>query len=262
MDKKPIVQCLYKPSSYSCLRINLLSIIAMTLGTAALVLGFCVHMLFKTVSIGLTNRYQLRFSRWLLRCTRTTVYAQGLENLDPNKAYLFLANHTSIMDIPILLLTLPLPTRMVSKQQLVDIPIFGKAMLAAGFVAIDRNNKERAIGQLEQAKKRIQEGVNMCIFPEGTRSKTGHLQPFKKGAFHLALDLGVPVVPVYIQGASQVVGAKSLHIHYNRSVNVYVGAPIDTSHLDKSHLAELMQKTEQAIIELSNTKILCSSNKD
>lgn len=251
MDKKPIVQCLYKPSSCSWLRINLLSIIAMTLGTATLVLGFCVHMLFKTVSIALTNRYQLRFSRWLLRCTRTTVYAQGLENLDPAKAYLFLANHTSIMDIPILLLTLPLPTRMVSKQQLVDIPIFGKAMLAAGFVAIDRNNKERAIGQLEQAKKRIQEGVNMCIFPEGTRSKTGHLQPFKKGAFHLALDLGVPVVPVYIQGASQVVGARSLRIHYNRSVYVYVDTPIETAHLDKSHLPELMQKTKQAILTLS-----------
>src|SRR5688572_33148613 len=98
----------------------------------------------------------------------------------------------------------PGSVRMVMKEELTRVPLWGPALVASGFIPIDRKNRDKAIAQLEKAKHILQQGVNVWISPEGTRSRDGSLHAFKKGGFHVARDLGVPIVPAWIEGAQQI----------------------------------------------------------
>jgi len=128
------------------------------------------------------------------------VEVRGREHFDPSATYLVMSNHQSHYDVPVLFHALGGNLRMVAKIELFNFPLFGRAMQEAGFIAIDRKSRDKAIESLRLAKERMMSGVNVWIAPEGTRSPDGELLPFKKGGFHLALDVGVPVLPVTVQG--------------------------------------------------------------
>lgn len=124
------------------------------------------------------------------------VETEGLDRLDPASNYIFMANHVSNIDPPILVPLIPRRTSVLVKRELFRIPILGYAMRLGDLVAVDRANREAAVDSVRRAVEVLKRGLNMVIFPEGTRSRDGRMLPFKKGPFYLALDSGVPVVPV------------------------------------------------------------------
>jgi 1-acyl-sn-glycerol-3-phosphate acyltransferase len=148
--------------------------------------------------------------------------------LDPSRPSVYVANHQSLLDIPALILAMPCGFRFVAKRTLLHIPIFGWAIWLAGFILIDRSDREGAIRSLARAAERVRRGTSIIIFAEGTRSADGRLQPFKKGGFVLALQAGVPIVPVSIRGGHEVLPKGSMRLRPG-IFHVVFGAPVPTS---------------------------------
>jgi 1-acyl-sn-glycerol-3-phosphate acyltransferase len=163
----------------------------------------------------------------LLRANGVTVSAEGLDRLDPARSYVFVANHTSIVDIWALLVALPHSFRFVAKTELERVPVFGRAMESAGNIFIDRGNLTASFASYDQAGARLREGLSAMVFAEGTRSRDGRLLPFKKGPFILAITAGVPLVPLYIDGAFERTPKGALNVRPGPVV-VRVGNPIAT----------------------------------
>jgi len=124
----------------------------------------------------------------------------GLEKIDVSRTYIFMSNHTSNLDPPLLLPLIPRRTSVMAKKELFGYPILGEVMRLGSLVPVDRGNRDAGITAVEEAAKVVKEGVNMTIYVEGKRSFDGKLLPFKKGPFYLAMECGVPVVPVTIVG--------------------------------------------------------------
>jgi 1-acyl-sn-glycerol-3-phosphate acyltransferase len=152
----------------------------------------------------------------------------GLEHAAGTSPRIFLANHLSTLDIWVLAPVLPVTTRFVSKRTIFWIPVLGQAMAVAGFIAIDRQDRASAIRSLSRATETIRRGASIILFPEGTRSRDGRLARFKRGSFHLALEAGVPVVPVAISGTYEVVRPRSIVVHPG-PVHVTFAPPIDVA---------------------------------
>ncbi|MGH7270452.1 MAG: lysophospholipid acyltransferase family protein, partial [Polyangiaceae bacterium] len=136
-----------------------------------------------------------------------TLSVRGRERLRAHETYLVMSNHQSLYDIPVLFHILGPNIRMVAKEELFRVPIFGGALAAAGFVSIDRTDRAHAIRSLDRARTMLASGTHVWIAPEGTRSRSGALLPFKKGAFYLALEAGLPILPVTLRGTRDVLGA-------------------------------------------------------
>lgn len=127
------------------------------------------------------------------------------------------------------------------------MPVWSTAMRASGFVEVDRQNRERAIDSLAKAKGSLAEGTSIWIAPEGTRSRSGRLGPFKKGGFHLALDAGARILPVTIDGTRHVLEAKGWTVHPGRVVHVTVSEPVDPAHYGHERRAELTEAVRARI---------------
>lgn len=166
------------------------------------------------------------WSRVLLAAAGARVTFHGLENVRRQNPCIFIANHQSMVDIWIMLSLIPPATRFVAKRELFRIPVFGWALAASGCIPIDRGNRTDAIRSLRVAAERIHGGRSVVLFPEGSRSLDGKLRPFKKGAFHLALQAGVPIVPVAITGSFDVLPPRSLRVRPG-PVEVFVEPPVD-----------------------------------
>jgi 1-acyl-sn-glycerol-3-phosphate acyltransferase len=144
---------------------------------------------------------------------------------------IFMSNHESSLDPPFLITALPVPAVYIAKKEVKLIPFVGWAAMAAGVIFIDRGNRERAISSIQQAVDKIRGGRSVVIFPEGTRTRTGALLPFKKGGFALAMDAGVPIVPMAIVGAYEIMPPTRWRIHPGPYV-VKVGEPVDPAAFD------------------------------
>jgi 1-acyl-sn-glycerol-3-phosphate acyltransferase len=181
----------------------------------------------------------------LVRVTRTKLLVAGHEHL-PEAACIVMSNHQSLSDIPILYAALPqtLRMRMVAKEELFRVPIWGRAMRLAGFIPINRGNRARAIASLELAKQAMAGGTFIWIAPEGTRSRTGTLGPLKKGGFILAKDSGCPILPIVVSGTRNIVPTQGLKAYFDNPVRVEVRPPIRT--IGRS-LDELMAEVGRAI---------------
>lgn len=147
------------------------------------------------------------WSRIMIRTVGARVHYEGLDRIAGLAPRVFIANHQSYVDIWVLMRVLPRTTRFVVKQELRRLPVFGWALARNDFVFVDRADRARAIQSLEAASGKIRRGRSVVLFAEGTRTKDGRLQPFKKGPFHLALSAGVPIVPVAISGSGKVMPA-------------------------------------------------------
>lgn len=195
---------------------------------------------------------QLIDSYWrrIFEAGNARLRVSGREHLDPDTAYVVMSNHSSLLDIPALFGAFPGLLRMVTKEELTKIPIWGHALKKAGFIPINRKDRERAIAQLEIAKRNLQGGVSVWVAPEGTRSRTGELGPFKKGGFHVALGLGAPIVPTWIEGARDVLEPDGFVVHYGGDVHVCFGRPIDTAGEGPEDIEALMEEVRAAMLAL------------
>ena len=145
-------------------------------------------------------------ARWWLRLSGVRVSVKGLELLDPRQPYVFVSNHRSYLDTAALFIFTGRRIGVLAKKELLKVPVLGVGMGFVNVMAIDRTNRERAIRTTEAAAKRIQSGVSFGVFVEGTRALPGQLLPFKKGAFYMARQAGVPVVPVAIKNSDVLMG--------------------------------------------------------
>jgi 1-acyl-sn-glycerol-3-phosphate acyltransferase len=171
------------------------------------------------------HRMMRGWSRSLLWLFRVKVTVRGTEKLDYSTNYVYLANHSSYLDIIAIGATLPDDVRFIFKEELGKIPFFGWSLKFGPYILIDRADARNAMASIEKAASQIREGTSVIIFPEGTRSSDGNLGPFKRGGFMLATRSGVPLVPVAIVGAHELMPRDTLKAKPGR-IDVLVGTPI------------------------------------
>lgn len=190
-----------------------------------------------------------RWSRALLRPTGMAVSVHNPHEVDllDGRRYMLMCNHSSLYDVPLSFLALPGSIRMLTKEELFRIPLFGAGMRAGEFVSIDRSNPARAKADLENARKKMESGIVLWVAPEGTRSKDGRLQPLKKGAIRLAIDMAAVIVPLGIDGINNVLPANTTDLYINGKVDVRVGEPIDAGRYDRTDYKKLTADLENSL---------------
>jgi 1-acyl-sn-glycerol-3-phosphate acyltransferase len=216
---------------------------------ATLMLGMTVIILSYFVKSGNPlHRIARLWGRSILVVSRIKVTVEGLSGIDLQRPYIYMPNHQSNFDIPVLLGHLAVQFRWLAKMELFKVPIFGHAMRKAGYISIDRNNRESAFESLETAAEKIKNGVSVLIFPEGTRSRDGKLQPFKKGGFIMAIDSGVPIVPVIISGARAIMTKGKFRVNPGQ-IRMSIQQPIDTTVYSRDTKETLMKHVRRVMCD-------------
>jgi len=183
------------------------------------------------------------WARFTLLCSGARVELRGRENI-PDGPAVYMANHVSHFDVFAILGHLDIQFRWTVKKELYTIPLLGLAMRRAGYIMIDRSNHEKAVRSLKTAAEKIRNGTSIVIFPEGTRSCDGRLQyPFKKGGFHLAMESGVPIVPITVVGSHEVLPKHGKRVKPG-TITMNVGRPIETA---GRSVEELMEEVYNSI---------------
>lgn len=181
-----------------------------------------------------------------LGITGTKVVITGLEHIDRAKSYILVSNHQSNFDIFAMLGYLPIQFRWIAKAELFRIPFMGWAMHRIGYISIERESPKKAYRSMLKAAKAVNGGVSVMIFPEGTRSQDGHLQPFKKGLFLIALKSQAPILPITIQGTSRIM-RKGEWRTYPGNVSITIDAPIETAGIPPEKEQELSRSVRQVL---------------
>ena len=178
-----------------------------------------------------------------------------MDNLDQSENYFFASNHESHFDVCLIFSTLPFWLISVAKKSLLYVPIFGWAVAAGGTVWIDRKNTKNAVSSMTSAAKSLTKrpGRNVIVFPEGTRTRDGNLQPFKKGGIVLAIQTGMPIVPVCVAGTMNVVPKGGRWVTPKQKLAVIYGKPIPTTGLTYDDRDMLCKQLEDAVAELKKT---------
>ena len=184
----------------------------------------------------------------ILFASRIHVTVKGFSNIDPDKPYIFMPNHMSNCDIPVILAHLKVQFRWLAKAELFRIPLLGFAMKRAGYISIDRSNRRSAFESLARAAQIIRNGRSVLIFPEGTRSRDQSIKAFKKGGFVLAVESGVPIVPVVIHGTWRIMSKNGLMIRPG-NVTLEIMEPIETKDYSRGTKDELMERVRGVIVE-------------
>jgi 1-acyl-sn-glycerol-3-phosphate acyltransferase len=173
------------------------------------------------------------FGQRVIELLGVRLTATGAERVPPGRAYIYMSNHQSHLDIPILYATLPSPTiRMLGKTELFQIPIWGRGLRAAEFIEVDRSDHTKAMASIDYAARLVRDGVSIYLAPEGTRSRDGTIGKLKKGGFHLALGTGAPIVPVAVRGTIDILPRGGRVMKTGQAVDVTIGAPIDVTGRD------------------------------
>jgi 1-acyl-sn-glycerol-3-phosphate acyltransferase len=197
---------------------------------------------------GIYDRAGRGWGRDNLAANRLPVTVTGREHL-PDGPAVFVANHVSFVDIWVMLALLPGTVRFLAKRELLHVPIFGWAMRSAGHIPIDRQNREAAVDACGEAGMQIRNGTSAIVFGEGTRSRTGELLPLKKGACVLAIQAGVPVVPVYLEGTYEVLPKGTLRLK-RRPIGMRIGPPISTAGLTYADRDALVVRCRESLVSL------------
>lgn len=185
------------------------------------------------------------FSKWILFIAGVKLKIEGKENLDKHANYIFISNHQSYFDIPVLMQAIPNVVRFIYKDTITKIPIFGWGMYLGGYIPISRENPREAIKSLKYAAERVNKGISVVIFPEGTRSTDGTLGDFKRGAFMLADFAKVQLVPVAISGSIDIMSRTKFKIK-SGDVTVKFANPVEYSK-DKDLLERIKTKIDSML---------------
>lgn len=172
------------------------------------------------------HRWARLWGKVALWANRVQVRVEGLEHISGQGPYVFMANHQGSYDIFALLGHLPFQFKWLAKKELFSVPILGLAMKATGYIFIDRQGTRETVKAINKAAKMIREGMSVVIFPEGSRSPDGSIQPFKKGGFTLAIKSKVPIVPIAITGSGEIIPKGKLKVNPG-SITIRIGRPIE-----------------------------------
>jgi 1-acyl-sn-glycerol-3-phosphate acyltransferase len=186
------------------------------------------------------------WARMILWVSGVKVHVSGLEQLDCNRHYIFMSNHQSMFDIPVVMAALPFHFRWLAKAELFRIPLFGHGMQRCQYISIDRSDRKAAFKSLKSAAEMIHQGASVLIFPEGTRSMSGHIQPFKKGGFILAVDSGATLVPMVLQGTREIMAKKRLVITPGEAT-ITIYDPIDCRAYSRKNKDDLIERVWEVI---------------
>jgi 1-acyl-sn-glycerol-3-phosphate acyltransferase len=185
------------------------------------------------------------WSRLILATSRVRVAARGLERLEPGRTYVFVSNHQSLFDIPILFWSLPYQLRIIAKESLGQIPFIGWHLRRTGHMLVDRTRPEPT-KIVRWASRLTSNGLSLIVFPEGTRSRDGRVARFKGMSFYLALEAGLPVVPLSVIGSRHVM-LRGRVTTYPGEVGLIVHEPIDTSGMAGSDAKEFGERVRRII---------------
>ena len=224
-------------------------------GVSILIVG-PVLLLYAFISGDINPLYNISAGLAILgvRLVGVKIDVRGMAMLEAGRNYIFMANHTSNLDPPVLLPTIPGRCSVLVKKELFRIPILGTGMKMASLVPVDRSDREAAIESVNAAIAVLHQGLHMLIFPEGTRSSDGRLLPFKKGPFHLAIDAGVFVVPVTLLGTYELWPKNAFALHPG-TVTVVFHRPIDPrSYPDRDSLMESVAATIESALPVERRR--------
>ena len=188
------------------------------------------------------------WAKGILFASRIKVNVRGLSHINPSGSFIYMANHQSNFDIPVLMACLPVQFRWLAKAELFDIPFFGYVIRRSGYISIDRSNPKSALKSLKKAAEIIKTGTSVCIFPEGTRSHDGHIGSFKKGGIRLAIDSGVSIIPVVIHGTWPIMPKNRLRIRPG-NVTVKILPPVETSAYTRKEAHILQDRIREIIFD-------------
>lgn len=212
-----------------------------------LVLGFLSFITFPFDRKGkVVHRYARLWGKVALIVNGVNVKVEGLENLKGKGPYIFMSNHQGSYDIFALLSHLPYQFKWLAKKELFSIPFFGWTMAAAGYISIDREGSRETVRAMNEASKKIQNGMSIVIFPEGSRSSNGSIQNFKKGGFTLAVKSKIPIVPISIAGSREIMPKGGLKTS-SGEIRIMIGSPIETKDYSIREKNILMEKVRETI---------------
>lgn len=194
------------------------------------------------------------WARAIIALSGVRLEVKGLENVPKGQSVLFLSNHQGAFDIPAIQSVLPVQFRWVAKKSLFKIPFVGWSMRLAGYISIDRENPAEALKSMEEAAAKMARGASVVIFPEGTRSESGQLLPFKRGAFMLAKKCGRPIVPVAISGTNRIM-KKGGFLVSPALVTISIGSPIDIGSSDEKDLRNKTKRQIEAMFDTGARKL-------
>jgi 1-acyl-sn-glycerol-3-phosphate acyltransferase len=221
-------------------------LLAFWFASIALIAPFLIAIVLITKNENLLYTPVRLFIRAGLAMVRVRVEVNGLERLDPKQTYIFTPNHQSLIEVPLWVAYLGRNIAYLGKKEVFKYPIFGFGIRLVGVVPVDRSNSPAAVESAKLATENIRRGKSYVVYPEGTRSSDGGLLPFKKGAFMMAIDAGVPVVPITISGATRIMPKGQIKI-FPSTVRVTIHEPISTAGYSKANIAELMTRTRDKI---------------
>ena len=229
----------------NAIQLFLLALLTLVIGIPAILLGLLVPGRSRKGKIfrWVTKSY----SAVALPLFGVTLETRGLSRVDRGKPYVFMSNHVSHVDSPALALSIPHPLHWVFKKELSRIPVFGWVLLSLGQIMVDRADASQAREALASAASGLAGNNSVLIYPEGTRSKDGRLQPFKKGGFFIALRAGLPIVPVRVSGSRDIVPSGSLSIRPGNVV-VELFDPVPTDGMTEADIPALMARVRDALL--------------
>jgi 1-acyl-sn-glycerol-3-phosphate acyltransferase len=239
MRRRGIAWWLYQPYKYLVFA-PVVGVVTAVQTTAAFFLSF----LLPSRTVG--SLTAVPWARILATVTPMRVRVEGRQNIDPHQSYVLVSNHQSQYDIFVLYGWLGIDFRWVMKKELRSVPAIGLACERLDHIFIDRSDRAAAVATLEVAKKKIVNGTSVMFFPEGTRSRDGKLQRFKKGAFRMAIDLGLPILPLTVTGTRDVLPADTSDLMPG-SARLIIHKPISVEGVTREQCPELSDRVRTVI---------------
>ena len=190
---------------------------------------------------------QVFWSRSVLWFLLIPIKVTGQENVDPKQSYVFVANHQSFLDVFAVYGWLPNNFKWLMKKEIRKVPFVGTACAVAGHIFVDRSNPRAALQSMDHIKKELVDGISTVIFPEGTRTKTGEMGRFKQGAFKIAMDMGLPIVPLSLGGFFKAMPSGQAFANPRSRVSLHIGKPIDISQFND--INEAMAAVREKVAE-------------
>lgn len=225
-----------------------MSVIRLILVSIATVYFTIKELWMLTFSSNIDNRMYVGWSRALNKIIGIEIEVVGMSNIKPGQSYIYVSNHSSLLDIPVLLGTLPGDVRIIYKQELEKIPIFGYGLKRSNLIGIDRSDPRKAMKSLDDAIEKIRSGASVIIFPEGTRDAGAEVGDFKRGGFLIAEKAQMPIIPIAVSGTYDLLPVGKLLLKPGK-VKISILPAIDVKSMDRVGIKGLKEEVRDKIIE-------------